>query len=914
MDCSDIVVEGNSSGYQFAFVMAGGMPAISGAQFGISYEGTVGVSDWTLCTGGMSIPEDGWPDSGKAIAVTWPETVFPTGDDSLVVIGYFTIEPSSSGTIEVTADDRIDSATYADDLTEQHPFAALGMADVDGDEEGVSPCGQEEGQGDGQGGSYSESDPVGGPSWEANVLLVRLATDQPMPPRGAVDSLDIEAFDELCETRGVTSIERILPFPDDVCEKYPVGSRIVRLEFGENIDEKAEAEEFMGLPQVAFAEPSYAYNSTQGFSFPPNDSSFVAQWPLQPDSLGLENCVDQDALPCCEGCDLGVELAWQYSQGDSSVIVAFLDAGADMQHPDLFAAYWVNAGEDLDDDGPELCSVANGGDLDGIDTDGNGITDDIMGWNIHVAGSSSVAWKHTAGDHGTPAASIIGAVTNNERGVASLAGGDAGNNIPGIRLMQFSDAEWPYDVPQAIASFYYAQSRGAKIYTSSSRLSGGTVDSLIAVAVAELADSMLFLQAAGNAAQSPITSGLARTPGVMAVGAYDCSGGRWVIPAGFEGTGTPLERGSDWGHYLQLLGPASDDRPDGAAPYPHLAYASAKAVTGSNYQCTPPTLAAAVKCFGATSAATPHVASVAALVLSYAGANLSIPRLRDILRHTAEDVLCDPLSGCPCDDPSPDPECAIRLLGRDKYSGWGRVDAGRALTLPVVVVEEPAVAEEDTTFEQTGADVRGVAQDDTVTVRWRAFDINSENGVLAPGGYFRLEYILPESLSEGWHTIADSIPALANEENYEYFWYVDPDSLPIGPARLRVTVTDAGDNTNVDYSARLQVVHPDSSVIIGVDGQEIGFQVLAIGPNPTDRETAIRFALAHQSEIEVDVYDVAGRRVRQLLSGRLDAGLHTVGWDGRNETGQALGSGVYFWRFRDGRHTSTFKTVRMATR
>jgi len=200
------------------------------------------------------------------------------------------------------------------------------------------------------------------------------------------------------------------------------------------------------------------------------------------------------------------------------------------------------------------------------------------------------------------------------------------------------------------------------------------------------------------------------------------------------------------------------------------------------------------------------------------------------------------------------------------------------LTLPVVVVEEPAVAEGDTTFEETGADVRGVAQDDSVTVKWRAFDINSENGVLAPGGFFRLEYILPESLEEGWHTIADSIPAVVDVENYEYRWYVDPDSLPIGPARLRVIVTDAGDNTNVDYSARLQVVHPDSSVIIGVDQQDWGFQLLAIGPNPTDRETTIRFSLERRSEIEVDVYDVAGRRVRELSPGLLEAGLHTVVW------------------------------------
>jgi flagellar hook assembly protein FlgD len=59
-------------------------------------------------------------------------------------------------------------------------------------------------------------------------------------------------------------------------------------------------------------------------------------------------------------------------------------------------------------------------------------------------------------------------------------------------------------------------------------------------------------------------------------------------------------------------------------------------------------------------------------------------------------------------------------------------------------------------------------------------------------------------------------------------------------------------------------------------------------------------ALPRRSEVTVHVYDVGGRRVRALLAGSLEAGTHTVRWDGRDEDGARVAAGIYLIRARAG--------------
>jgi hypothetical protein len=69
---------------------------------------------------------------------------------------------------------------------------------------------------------------------------------------------------------------------------------------------------------------------------------------------------------------------------------------------------------------------------------------------------------------------------------------------------------------------------------------------------------------------------------------------------------------------------------------------------------------------------------------------------------------------------------------------------------------------------------------------------------------------------------------------------------------------------------------------------------LRASPNPFEQSTKIQFSLPREGETQVTVYDVAGRRVREVHKGWLPYGRHTMTWDGREETGRPVAAGVYF--------------------
>ncbi|MFH1278843.1 MAG: FlgD immunoglobulin-like domain containing protein [Candidatus Eisenbacteria bacterium] len=80
-------------------------------------------------------------------------------------------------------------------------------------------------------------------------------------------------------------------------------------------------------------------------------------------------------------------------------------------------------------------------------------------------------------------------------------------------------------------------------------------------------------------------------------------------------------------------------------------------------------------------------------------------------------------------------------------------------------------------------------------------------------------------------------------------------------------------------------------------------------PNPFNPTTTIHFSLESRSEVSLKVFDVAGREVRALENRALQAGQHSVTWDGTNNQGQAVSSGIYFYRIEAGRFESTKKMV-----
>jgi len=71
-------------------------------------------------------------------------------------------------------------------------------------------------------------------------------------------------------------------------------------------------------------------------------------------------------------------------------------------------------------------------------------------------------------------------------------------------------------------------------------------------------------------------------------------------------------------------------------------------------------------------------------------------------------------------------------------------------------------------------------------------------------------------------------------------------------------------------------------------------------PNPFGGSTRILFDLAGEARVSITVFDIRGRQVDTVFEGALPQGEHSVTWDGRTQTGEALPSGIYFYRFKAG--------------
>ncbi|MBT6619656.1 MAG: T9SS type A sorting domain-containing protein [Gemmatimonadetes bacterium] len=79
-------------------------------------------------------------------------------------------------------------------------------------------------------------------------------------------------------------------------------------------------------------------------------------------------------------------------------------------------------------------------------------------------------------------------------------------------------------------------------------------------------------------------------------------------------------------------------------------------------------------------------------------------------------------------------------------------------------------------------------------------------------------------------------------------------------------------------------------------------------PNPFNPETLIRFDLPTAQTVSLDIFNALGQKVRTLVQGRIAGGIHNVRWDSRDEQGQAVATGPYFYRLSAG---SSVQTQRM---
>ena len=71
-------------------------------------------------------------------------------------------------------------------------------------------------------------------------------------------------------------------------------------------------------------------------------------------------------------------------------------------------------------------------------------------------------------------------------------------------------------------------------------------------------------------------------------------------------------------------------------------------------------------------------------------------------------------------------------------------------------------------------------------------------------------------------------------------------------------------------------------------------------PNPFSDRTTIRFQLSQPEQVLVEIYDLKGQRVKQLLNATMYEGSHELTWYGNGDGGQALDAGIYLVRLRAG--------------
>jgi subtilisin family serine protease len=193
-------------------------------------------------------------------------------------------------------------------------------------------------------------------------------------------------------------------------------SRTILLPLKQEVSVESAVSVLQALGEIEYAEPNYIFHIDAAER--PNDSLYGEQWAHS---------------------NMHVAEAWQITKGDSTVKIGFVDTGVDWLHPDLVGQFAVNPVEDINHNGlfdawpsTEKRKDAYGnlvtGDLDGIDNDGNGFTDDVIGYDFvdqEVAnyGDASVRDPIPFDEnmHGTAVAGVIGAKENNRIGVAGIA-------------------------------------------------------------------------------------------------------------------------------------------------------------------------------------------------------------------------------------------------------------------------------------------------------------------------------------------------------------------------------------------------------------------------------------------------------------------------------------------------------------
>ena len=196
-----------------------------------------------------------------------------------------------------------------------------------------------------------------------------------------------------------------------------------------------------------------------------------------------------------------------------------------------------------------------------------------------------------------------------------------------------------------------------------------------------------------------------------------------------------------------------------------------------------------------------------------------------------------------------------------------------------------------------------------VQVRWRAADRGGS-------GVASLQLQFSPDAGATWSTIAAGDSPVPIAPGDSTFAWTTPD-VATQDALVRVLATDAAGNVAEDVSDDVFVIGETGVDVPGTPGPPGARRTVVLAPNhpnPFNPRTTVRFWLPDARWVSLRVHDTQGRRVRTLVDGGLDGSLdggrwHERTWNGRDDHGRPVVSGVYFLRLVAGDEVRTQRMV-----
>ncbi|MCP3859200.1 MAG: T9SS type A sorting domain-containing protein [Phycisphaeraceae bacterium] len=130
--------------------------------------------------------------------------------------------------------------------------------------------------------------------------------------------------------------------------------------------------------------------------------------------------------------------------------------------------------------------------------------------------------------------------------------------------------------------------------------------------------------------------------------------------------------------------------------------------------------------------------------------------------------------------------------------------------------------------------------------------------------------------------------------------------------KIRFTANDDDPQSIVEAGVDDFLLDAAYGLATAIDDEMVPSGRLSLGPNfpnPFNPVTTISFSLAEPGAVQLAVYDVRGRMVRTLVSGDMSAGEHEVVWQGKDDAGHQVASGLYFARMINGDRALTHKML-----